>query len=153
MVSSEVMLVMTVVVTVAARRKTCFPTADAVIATKAEPSEDAIGFLYLFLSCPIPLMHVVKVIAWYDTVFAKRYTIISWLAITISHHEIGFSMCSGVVRLCSGLFAWGRVGVSPTSVITTIIPLLANTGGKGVDVVGNGRGGALRLCYKPTRKR
>mgnify|MGYP004419136387 FL=1 len=53
-VSSEVMLVMTVVVTVAARRKTCFPTADAVIATKAEPSEDAIGFLYLFLSCPIP---------------------------------------------------------------------------------------------------
>ena len=30
------------------------PTADAVIATKAEPSEDAIGFLYLFLSCPIP---------------------------------------------------------------------------------------------------
>ena len=53
-VSSEVMLVMTVVVTVAARRKTCFPTADVVIATKAEPSEDAIGFLYLFLSCPIP---------------------------------------------------------------------------------------------------
>ena len=52
-VSSEVMLVMTVVVTVAARRKTCFPTAD-VIATKAEPSEDAIGFLYLFLSSPIP---------------------------------------------------------------------------------------------------
>ena len=49
-----VMLVMTVVVTVAARRKTCFPTADVVIATKAEPSEDIIGFLYLFLSCPIP---------------------------------------------------------------------------------------------------
>ena len=54
MVSSEVMLVMTVVVTVVARRKTCFPTADVVIATKAEPSEDIIGFLYLFLSCPIP---------------------------------------------------------------------------------------------------
>lgn len=54
-VSSEVMLVMTVVVTVAARRKTCFPTADAVIATKAEPSEDAIGFLYLLLSCPNPV--------------------------------------------------------------------------------------------------
>ena len=53
-VSSEVMLVMTVVVTVAARRKTCFPTADVVIATKAEPSEDAIGFLYLLLSCSIP---------------------------------------------------------------------------------------------------
>ena len=91
-------------------------------------------------------MHIVKVIAWYDTDFAKRYTIISWHAITISHHEIGFSMCSG-------LFAWGRVGVLPTSAITTIIPLLANAGGKGVDVVGNGRGGALRLCYKPTRKR
>ena len=30
------------------------PPADAVSATKAEPSEDAIGFLYLFLSCPIP---------------------------------------------------------------------------------------------------
>lgn len=48
-VSSEVMLVMTVVVTVAARRKTCFPTADAVIATKAEPSEDAIGFFVSFI--------------------------------------------------------------------------------------------------------
>lgn len=81
------------------------PPADAVIATQAEPSEDAIGFLYLLLSCPIPLMHIVKVIAWYDTDFAKCYTIISWLAITISHHEIGFSMCSGVIRLCSGLFA------------------------------------------------
>ena len=122
------------------------PTADAVIATKAEPSEDAIGFLYLLLSCPIPLMHIVKVIAWYDTDFAKRYTIISWLAITISHHEIGFSMCSG-------LYAWGMVWVLPTSAITTIIPLLANAGGKGVDVVGNGRGVALLLCYKPTRKR
>lgn len=122
------------------------PTADAVIATKAEPSEDAIGFLYLLLSCPIPLMHIVKVIAWYDTDFAKRYTIISWHAITISHHEIGFSMCSG-------LYAWGMVWVSPTSAITTIIPMLVNAGGKGVDVVGNGRGGALLLCYKPTRKR
>ena len=56
MVSSEVMLVMTVVVTVAARRKTCFPTADAVIATKAEPSEDAIGFLYLTPFCPNPVI-------------------------------------------------------------------------------------------------
>lgn len=81
------------------------PPADAVSATKAESSEDAIGFLYLLLSCPIPLMHIVKVIAWYDTDFAKRYTIISWLAITISHHEIGFSMCSGGIWLCSGLFA------------------------------------------------
>lgn len=77
----------------------------------------------------------------------------SWLAITISHHEIGFSMCSGVIRLCSGLFALCRVGVLPTSAITTIISLLANAGGKGVDVVGNGRGGAVPLCYKPTRKR
>ena len=62
-VSSEVMLVMTVVVTVAARRKTCFPTADVVIATKAEPSEDAVGFLYLFLSSYIPSMYIVKVIS------------------------------------------------------------------------------------------
>lgn len=31
------------------------PPADAVIATKAEPSEDAIGFLYLLLSCPNPV--------------------------------------------------------------------------------------------------
>lgn len=98
-------------------------------------------------------MHIIKIISWYDTDFAKRYNIISWLAITISHHEIGFSMCSGVIRLCSGLFAWVWVLVLPTSAITTIIPLLANAGGKGVDVVGNGRRGALRLCYKPTRKR
>ena len=112
------------------------PPADAVIATQAEPSEDAIGFLYLLLSCPIPLMHIVKVIAWYDTDFAKCYTIISWLAITISHYEIGFSKCSG-------LYAWGMVWVLPTSAITTIIPMLVNAGGKGVDVVGNGRGGAL----------
>ena len=129
------------------------PPADAVIATKAEPSEDAIGFLYLFLSCPIPLIHIVKVIAWFDTDFAKRYTIISWLAITISHHEIGFSMYPGLIRLCSGLVAWGRLGLLATSAITTIISLLANAGGKGVDVVGNGREGALRQCYKHTRKR
>lgn len=145
-VSSEVMLVMTVVVTVAARRKTCFPTADAVIATKAEPSEDAIGFLCLTPFYHIPSMYIVKVIAWYDTDFAKCNTIISWHAITISHHEIRFSMCSGNI-------IWGRGHLEPTSAITTIIPLLANAGGKGVDVVGNGRGGALRLCYKPTRKR
>lgn len=91
-------------------------------------------------------MHIVKVISWYDTDFAKRYTIIFWLAITISHHEIGFSMCSGNIM-------WVRVGVLPTSAITTILPLLANAGGNGVDVVENGRGVALRLCYKPTRKR
>ena len=145
-VSSEVMLVMTVVVTVAARRKTCFPTADAVIATKAEPSEDTIGFLCLTPFCHIPSMYIVKVIAWYDTDFAKCYTIISWLAITISHHEIGFSMCSGNIM-------WDREHSDATSAITTIIPLLANAGGKGVDVVENGRGEALRLCYKPTRKR
>lgn len=62
-------------------------------------------------------------------------------------------MCSGVVRHCSGLFAWGRVEVLLTSAITTIIPLLANAGGRGVEMVGNGRGGALRLYYKPTGKR
>ena len=98
-------------------------------------------------------MHIIKIISWYDTDFAKRYTIMSWLAITISHHEIGFSMCSGVIRLCSGLYAWGMVGVLPTTAITTNIPMLVNAGGKGVDVVGNGRGVALLLCYKPTRKR
>ncbi len=122
------------------------PPADAVIATQAEPSEDAIGFLYLTPFCPIPSIHIVKVIAWYDTDFAKRFTIISWLAINISHHEIGFSMCSGNIM-------WDRGHLEATSFITTIIPLLANAGGKGVDVVGNGRGVALRLCYKPTRKR
>lgn len=47
-------------------------------------------------------MYIVKVIAWYDTDFAKCYTIISWLAITISHHEIGFLMCSGNIM-------WNRV--------------------------------------------
>lgn len=98
-------------------------------------------------------MYIIKVVSWHDTDFAKRYTIISWLAITISHHEIGFSMCSGVIRLCSGLFAWVSVWVSPTSAITTIISLLANVASRGVDVVENGRRGALRLCYKPTRKR
>ena len=91
-------------------------------------------------------MHIVKVISWYDTDFAKRYTIIFWLAITISHHEIWFSMCSGNIM-------WDRGHSDATSAITTIISLLANAGGKGVDVVGNGRGVALRLCYKPTRKR
>lgn len=122
------------------------PPADAVIATKAEPSEDAIGFLCLTPFYHIPSMYIVKVIAWYDTDFAKRYTIISWLAITISHHEIGFSMCSGN-------FMWDRGHLEATSAITTIIPMLVNAGGNGVDVVGNGRGGALRLCSKPTRKR
>lgn len=91
-------------------------------------------------------MYIVKVIAWYDTDFAKCYTIISWLAITISHHENGIWMCSGIIM-------WDGGRLEPTSAITTIIPLLANAGGKGVDVVENGRGGALRLCYKPTRKR
>lgn len=32
------------------------PPADAVIATKAEPSEDAIGFLYLTPFCPNPVI-------------------------------------------------------------------------------------------------
>ena len=43
------MLRMTVVMTVMARRKTCFPAAIAVIATKAEPSEDAKVFCILFI--------------------------------------------------------------------------------------------------------
>ncbi len=73
------------------------PTAETVIATKAEPSEDAIGFLYLFLSSYISSMYIVKVISRCDTHFAKRYTIISCHAITISCHEIGFSMSSGII--------------------------------------------------------
>ena len=40
------MLRMTVVMTVMALRKTCFPAAIAVIATKAEPSEATKVFLY-----------------------------------------------------------------------------------------------------------
>ena len=40
---------MTVVMTVMARSKTCFPAAIAVIATKAEPSEDAKVFCILFI--------------------------------------------------------------------------------------------------------
>lgn len=43
------MLCMTVVMTVMARWKTCFPAAIAVIATKAEPSEDAKVFCILFI--------------------------------------------------------------------------------------------------------
>lgn len=91
-------------------------------------------------------MHIIKIISWYDTDFAKRYTIISWLAINISHHEIGFSMCSGNIM-------WDRGHLDAASVITTIIPMLVNAGGKRAEMVENGRGGALRLCYKPTRKR
>lgn len=91
-------------------------------------------------------MHIVKVISWYDTDFAKRYTIISWHAITISHHEIGFSMCSGNIM-------WDRGHLEAASANTTIIPMLANAGGKGVEMVENGRGGALRLRNKPTGKR
>ena len=91
-------------------------------------------------------MYIVKVVSWHDTDFAKRYTIISWLAITISHHEIGFSMRSGNIM-------WDGGHLSPTSAITTIISLLANAGGRGAVLVENGRGGALRLCYKPTGKR
>ena len=49
------------------------PPADAVSATQAEPSEDAIGFLYLLLSCPIPSMYIVKRRSWCEIV-------ISWLA-------------------------------------------------------------------------
>ena len=43
------MLSMTVVMTLVARRKTCFPAAGCVIATKAEPSEDAKAFCVSFL--------------------------------------------------------------------------------------------------------
>ena len=43
------MLSMTVVMALVARRKTCFPAAIAVIATKAEPSEDAKVFCIFFI--------------------------------------------------------------------------------------------------------
>lgn len=91
-------------------------------------------------------MYIIKVVSWHDTDFAKRYTIISWLAITISHHEIGFSMCSGNIM-------WHWRHLSPTSAITTIISLLANAGGRGAEMVENGRVAALLLRNKPTGKR
>ena len=57
MVSSEVMPRMTVVVAVATRRKTCFPTVGGAIATKAKPSEDATAFcIYLILMTAIPTL-------------------------------------------------------------------------------------------------
>ena len=57
MVSSEVMPRMTVVVAVATRRKTCFPTVGGVMATKAKPSEDATAFcVYLILMVTIPIL-------------------------------------------------------------------------------------------------
>ncbi|HAG32562.1 MAG TPA: hypothetical protein DCL18_03875 [Prevotella sp.] len=68
-------------------------------------------------------MYIIKVISWCDTDFAKRYTIISWLAITISHYEIGFSMCSANIMQ-------DRIGLLAASAITTIILLLAIVRGK-----------------------
>ena len=51
---------MTVVVAVATRRKTCFPTVGGAIATKAKPSEDATAFcIYLILMVAIPNPHLV----------------------------------------------------------------------------------------------
>ena len=49
------MLSMTVVMALVARRKTCFPAAGCVIATKAEPSEDAKAFCVSSFGavCPI----------------------------------------------------------------------------------------------------
>lgn len=91
-------------------------------------------------------MYIIKVVSWCDTDFAKRYTIISWLAITISHHEIGFSMSSGNIM-------WDRVRLLSTSAISTIIPLLANVASRGAEMVGNGRAAALLLRNKPTGKR
>ena len=57
MVSSEVMQRMIVVVAVVTRRKTCFPTVCAAIATKAKPSEDSTAFcVYLILMAAIPIL-------------------------------------------------------------------------------------------------
>ena len=57
MVSSEVMPRMTVVVAVATRRKTCFPTVVGAITTKAKPSEDSTAFcIYLILMATIPIL-------------------------------------------------------------------------------------------------
>ena len=48
---------MTVVVAVATRRKTCFPTVGGAIATKAKPSEDSTAFcIYLILMTAIPTL-------------------------------------------------------------------------------------------------
>ena len=56
-VSSEVMPRMTVVVAVATRRKTCFPTVGGAIATKAKPSEDSTAFcVYLILMAALPIL-------------------------------------------------------------------------------------------------
>ena len=57
MASSGVMPRMTVVVAVATRRKTCFPTVGGAIATKAKPSEDATAFcVYLILMAALPIL-------------------------------------------------------------------------------------------------
>lgn len=145
-VSSEVMLVMTVVVTVAARRKTCFPTADAVIATKAEPSEDAIGFLYLFLSCPIPLnVH-------HKSSFMVRYRFCKAL-----HHYI--LACNHHFTPRNRVFdVLGEYYVALETLISSLChhnnhltprKCSKQRGGNG----GKWARGALRLCYKPTGKR
>lgn len=55
--------------------------------------------------------------------------------------------------MCSGNIMQGWMGLLAASAITTIIPMLANADGKGTEMVENGRGGALRLYYKPTGKR
>lgn len=91
-------------------------------------------------------MYIIKVVSWCDTDFAKHYTIISWLAITNSYPENGIWMCSGIIM-------WDRRGLMAASVVTTIIPMLANAASRGVEMVGNGRGGGLRLRNKPTGKR
>ena len=96
MVSSEVMPRMTVVVAVVTRRKTCFPTVDGAIATKAKPSEDATAFcIYLILIATIPNLtsrrEIVK--AWFDMIVARP-------AISNSQLEMKIEGCCATFASC-----------------------------------------------------
>ena len=95
-VSSEVMPRMTVVVAVATRRKTCFPTVGGAIATKAKPSEDSTAFcVYLILMATIPNLtsrrEMVK--AWVDLFVARP-------AISNSLLEMKLEGCCATLASC-----------------------------------------------------
>ena len=82
MVSSEVMPRMTVVVAVATRRKTCFPTVGGAIATKAKPSEDSTAFcIYLILMATIPNLISLAAIE-------NKYSVTCSLVIKLSFHSV-----------------------------------------------------------------
>ena len=95
-VSSEVMPRMTVVVAVATRRRTCFPTVGGAIATKAKPSEDATAFcIYLIFVATIPNLtsrrEMVK--AWFDMIVARP-------AISNSQLEMKIEGCCATFASC-----------------------------------------------------